>query len=115
MEAAERVIGTSWTPTAWIENWPGLCLLGRGHFLGSGTDECVVQLWKRIETRRLLQKIPRRGAVTLGLKCLAQAVQVARVLPVGLFEFCDRFVIVLFSQGDSTSQFVRELDLQRIF
>lgn len=50
------------------------------HLLGLGADEGVVQCRQRIEVGGLAAEFLRLGAVAFALICLAEAVEVLRVL-----------------------------------
>ena len=67
-----------------------------------------------MELSSFLADTPGLGVVAFGLIGLTQAIEVARILIVGLFQFRDRSVVVLFRKSDSAGEFMREFDLSGI-
>jgi len=61
-----------------------LRLLARHQLLNLHADEGIVQLWERVPLGRLGEIFLRLGGIALSLISLAQAIQVTRVLLIGL-------------------------------
>src|SRR6266704_6119172 len=76
--------------------WSGLC--------GLSADESVVNCRQRIELSGLPAKLFRLVRVTFPLISLAQAIQIVRVLLVGLLQLAHRFVVVFLLESDHPNQ-----------
>ena len=103
---------------AGLRGWAGLRpYCGSGffcHLFCFGADEGIIQRRQRIEFCRVAVELLRFCVVTLALIGLAQAIKVARVLQVRLFEFGDCLVVVFLCEGNSSGQFMRQLYLGRV-
>src|SRR5436309_2230193 len=71
---------------------------------GPSSDESVINCRQRIEFRGLLAKLFRLVQVTFTLISLAQAIEIVRVLLVGLLQLAHRFVVVFLLESDHANQ-----------
>ena len=91
-----------------------LPLRARRHLLRLDANKRIGQRRQRIESGGIGVELLRFVLITLGLVGLAQAIQIARVLLVGLLQLRNRGVVIFLGQGNSARQFMGQLHLRRI-